>query len=55
MSKLPKKLEKVIEENEALIKEKLGEAFYNRIAIGDITYLDVGKIQQIIRAAALEQ
>lgn len=55
MSELPKKLEQILKENEALIKEKFGEAFYNRMKIGDVTYLDLQKIEETIRAAALKK
>ena len=57
MRGLPKKLEQILKENEALIKKVLGDSFYNRIAIGDITYLDLRKIEEIlrIRAAALKK
>lgn len=53
MAKLPKKLVELLEKNEALIKEKLGEAFYNRMQLGDVTHLDLLRIQEVIRAAAL--
>jgi len=53
MSELPKKLEDILKENEALIKQKLGEAFYNRMQIGDVTYIDLRRIEEILRAAAL--
>ena len=53
MAELPKKLKELIEKNEALIKQKLGEAFYDRMKLGDVTHIDLMKIQEVIRAAAL--
>lgn len=52
---LPNALKKTIEKNKVLIKKVLGDAFYNRIAIGDVTYLDLQKIEETIRAAALKK
>jgi len=53
--KIPNALKKTIEDNKTLIKKVLGDAFYNRIAIGDITYIDLQRIEQVIRAAALSE
>lgn len=55
MAKLPNKLLKLLEKNKALIKEKLGEAFYNRMMVGDVVPTDISRIQEVIRAAALQQ
>jgi hypothetical protein len=55
MSKeLPNALKKTLEKNKALIRKVLGDAFYNRIAIGDVTHIDLQKIENVIRAAALK-
>jgi hypothetical protein len=55
MAKLPKKLKEIIEKNEALIKEALGNAFYDKVQVGDITHIDLQRIYEVIRAAALNQ
>jgi hypothetical protein len=55
MAKLPSKLLKLLEKNKNLINEKLGEAFYNRMLLGDVVPLDISKITEVIRAAALQQ
>ena len=55
MAKLPKKLEELIEKNEALIKQALGDAFFNRVQVGDITHIDLQRIYEVIRAAALKK
>jgi hypothetical protein len=55
MAKLPKKLKEIIEKNEALIKQALGDAFYDRVQVGDITHIDLQRMQEVIRAAALKK
>lgn len=55
MAQLPDKIKEILEKNQALIKQKLGDAFYNRMTVGDVTRLDIQRLMEVIRAAALQK
>ena len=54
-TKLPNAMKKILEDNQTIIKKILGDAFFNRVLIGDITHIDLQRIEKIVRAAALSE
>ena len=55
MGTTPKKVDKLIKENEALIKKVWGDVFFYKVAQGEISSDEMKLIHETLRAAALDK